>query len=304
MKFTFLTELTSGDVPVRIYDRAFAGNPLDDRGRYSDNLIKTYSSNVHKATYKFEKYELEVDMCLWRANEMDKLAQSMPASSVLFDATTLNFPELLLLMRGYLLVKPEIEFGFIYAEPEIYRGIADIDNNPHAFMLSESVESKLQPIPGFSPLLRPSYMQSHVVVFLGFEGHRLTSLLADSEAELVRRYSIVFGIPPFKAQWETHSLMENADILSKSEIEDIYYAGANNPRSNYNLIVQLFNTLSTSSILELAPLGTKPATIACALFAASHRGVGVRFDYPKQLPNRTQGIGRVHLFRVNAEMLA
>ncbi|MNP82280.1 hypothetical protein D3C76_1808700 [compost metagenome] len=58
----------------------------------------------------------------------------------------------------------------------------------------------------------------------------------------------------------------------------------------------LYKTRDYSSSFEVAPLGTKPAAIASALFAAEHRGVSVRYDYPRRSQGRSSGVGKVHLF--------
>jgi hypothetical protein len=92
--------------------------------------------------------------------------------------------------------------------------------------------------------------------------------------------------------------MQNAPLLENKVIKTIDFSGANNPISTLRVIDRIKQSLAENEVLELAPIGPKPSTIACALYAAHDRSVGLRYDFPKPASNRTVGIGRSCLYSV------
>src|SRR4051794_14872200 len=78
----------------------FVGNPLDERGRYSVNLVRQATRQCLDVSYAAESFLLRVGDKDWAAHQVDRLASRLAAPTVVLDATTLDLPELLLLMRG------------------------------------------------------------------------------------------------------------------------------------------------------------------------------------------------------------
>ena len=295
MNFSWVSVYTDEALSSAKYDVAFVGAVVDDRGAHCALMATKAASKTLSVSYVPSEYRINIDEKSWRANEVENIALEFPARNILFDATTLDFPDILLLVRGYLLRGSPVRFYFLYAEPYAYNGVSG-SKTRHEFQLSDSYASDYYPIPGFISLQTNPNSIGRVTVFVGFEGARLSNLIADSEPEVLKRFNIVFGIPPFKTDWETHSLMENASVLLGQQVEEILYAGANNPYSCYEVLMMLYRNRDCSSTFEVAPLGTKPAAIAAALFAAEHRGVSVRYDYPRRSVGRSSGVGKVHLF--------
>lgn len=295
MNFSWVSVCADDTFDKVLYDIAFVGEVVDDRGIHCLSVATKAAAKTVAVKYIPADYKINIAEKSWRANEVDKIALEFPAKNVLFDATTLDFPDLLLIIRGYLLHGGDVRFYFLYAEPLVYNGAPD-SKTRHEFRLSDSYASDQHPIPGFIDLQANPNIVGVVTVFVGFEGARLRNLIADSEPEISKRFNIVFGIPPFKTEWETHSLMENASFLMDPQIEEVLYAGANNPYSCYEVLSMLYKLRNKGAPFEVAPLGTKPAAIASALFAAEHRGVSVRYDYPRRSKGRSSGVGKVHLF--------
>ncbi|MBC3862428.1 hypothetical protein H8K32_09990 [Undibacterium jejuense] len=286
-----------------LFDVAFIAEPLDQRGEFTIEEAKYLARKTCKISYDPKTFILNIDDLTVRPNQLEKVVATYPALNVLLDATTLDFPDILLIIRAYVSQRKKVCFSFLYAEPEEYQTKPSEDENdaPH-FVLSDSFEAEHHPIPGFTPLNRGNKSQAWITVFLGFEGRRLRNLIADAEAEDRKHYNLVFGVPPYRTVWENHSLIENCHVLDDIGRDDILYAGANNPFSCFNIIQKLYEaTRNPSVVFELSPLGTKPAAIACAVFAGCHREVGIRYDYPKRSSGRTKGVGKVHLFVVQAD---
>ncbi|MEW4951539.1 hypothetical protein [Pseudomonas asiatica] len=295
MNFSWTSIPIGGDVDSQVFDIAFVGEVVDDRGEYCKKIALECSRLVYEVKYDAKSFTLSVGAVSWLAHQVDKIPGVILGANILFDATTLDFPDMLLILRGYLSSSQETRFSFLYAEPASYSSRLNSENN-HDFNLADGYANDHYPIPGFINLQRSPDEVANVIAFVGFESHRLRSLIADAEGENPKRYNIVIGIPPFKTAWETHALMQNASVLLNAQIDEILYAGANNPYSCYAVLEMLYNSRALNSSFEIAPLGTKPAGIAAALFAADKRGVSVRYDYPRRSKGRSEGIGKVHVF--------
>lgn len=295
MSFSWVST-NKGIIPLGTYDVAFVGDVVDDRGDHCLAIANTSSSVVLNVKYVPGEYKICIGDKVWRANEVEHIAQSFPAKNILFDATTLDFPDLLLIIKGYLASNGDnVKFHFLYAEPLTYNSSLKTDSR-HEFKLSDGYAVDHYPIPGFIRLQKNPNDVGNIAVFVGFEGDRLQNLIADSEPETSKKINVIFGIPPFITEWETHSLMQNSTVLHDEQIEEILFAGANNPYSCYEVISMLHRARANNSSFEIAPLGTKPAAIATALFAAETMGVSVRYDYPKRSKGRSSGVGKVHIF--------
>lgn len=298
MQFKFLRELQLDAADLgSTYDVAFFGQTLDDRGIRSLALSRASAVLTHAISYVPAEFVLTVDGKTFRADARTEFVAEFPAKKVLLDATTLDLPELLLLCAAYCNDPAVEQIGFVYVEPEGYKSNAAAGGT-HAFSLS-SQYSLFNPIPGFTPELSRS-RAGRLLAFLGFEPSRLQRVISAIEDGLnIKSFSVAFGVPPYKASWEMHALMQNADVLADQSAEDVHYIGANNPFASYQLIEQTARTIDADTErLVLAPLGTKPASISVALFAAMNPNVRLMFDFPTRVKDRTYGVSRIHYFSV------
>lgn len=285
--------------PDQPYSISFFGDVVDERGRATVSFSQLNSQVSMHLEYDFRKFELSVNSAPWRINQIDKFICQFPAQRVLLDATTLNCIELALIMRGYMDVQEAVEFDILYAEPGGYvpkYDESDASNN-HAFQLSTSLLEESCTVPGFKTLLK-SDKEAHVIIVAGFEKERLGALLNGLESHHIRECTLIFGIPPFQPSMEIHSLMQNSPLIDNKAIQTIDFTGANNPISTFRMIDRIKQSLDDDEVLELAPIGPKPSTVACALYAAHDRSIGLRYDFPKPAINRTVGIGRSCLYSV------
>lgn len=297
MNFSWVSEYVAcqpGDIK---YDVAFIGKVVDERGQHCKDIASGCSKSLYYVEYDPENFTISIGDIQWKAHQVDCISSKIVAKNILFDATTLDFPDILLILRGYLSSHEPVTFNFLYAEPGSYNSVSNAASR-HEFALADGYATDHYPIPGFVALQKKANDVANVTVFVGFESNRLRNLIADTEGENRKRFNVIVGIPPFKTDWETHSLMQNATVFVNEQVDEILYAGANNPYSCYEALEMLYNSRATDSPFEVAPLGTKPATIAAALFAAGTRGVSVRYDYPTRSKGRSQGVGKLHLFTV------
>lgn len=299
MSFTCLRDLgVAGRLSGR-FSRAFVGLPLDDRGRHSVAVAVAAAGHCHSLTYDYEKFALTVDGVVHRSDEDTTLAQAYGAEDVLIDATTLDVPELLLLTRAFHAAR---SISFLYVEPDDYQKRTNQASEQHEFSLSAGFRP-FAPIPGFTPELS-AQRQGRLLAFVGFEPSRLSRVLSPDEVGHIKSWSVAFGVPPFQAKWEMSSFAQNADALDEAAQQsgnshDVFFVGANDPLAAFNLITKVARSIdSDRERLILAPLGTKPASVSVALFAAARTDVRVMFDFPKRLKERTTGVGRAHEYAV------
>lgn len=298
MRFEFLQELALDIADIGVaYDIAFFGQDLDDRGRRSHALTRASAREAHAISYNPAEFSVAVGGETFRADARDAFSVRFAGAKILLDATTLDVPELLLLCACYCNAPGVERIGFIYVEPQGYKSSSEAGGT-HGFDLSSSFSS-FYPIPGFTPELSRS-RSGRLLAFLGFEPSRLQRVLSAIDDGLnIKSFSVAFGVPPYKASWEMHALMQNADVLSKQDADDVHYVGANNPYASFELIQKIARIIDANSErLVLAPLGTKPASISVALYAATNQNVRLMFDFPKRVRDRTFGVSRIHYFSV------
>lgn len=303
--FLELAQLDTLSRPSWTYDVAFVGSPIDDRGRLSVNKATDAAIRAAEVSYDAESFALIVDGVDFAANNRGfrDLMSIYPATRILLDASTLEFPEMLLLIKAFLSAE-SLEIGFLYVEPDLYeerRGPEAEDL--HAFALRDGYTA-FAPIPGFTPMLSDT-RKARLLAFVGFESTRLRRVVFEDEGSRINAFSVVFGVPPFRASWEMHAFMQNANILKEPTLEEVLFVGANNPRATYNLIRKVAGCCPNSEVMTLAPLGTKPMSIGAALYAAQYStGIRVIYDYPKTRPNCTRGIGKIHHYTVRIPVRA
>lgn len=274
-------------------DIAFVGNPLDERGRHSVALAKDNAKRTLQCRYDHSSFILHLDSDAIRVNDLTDFPRIMPATRILVDATTLDFPELLLLTKAYLV---RSDLGFLYIEPQKYTEHTS-PAYPKTFDLSTRFQA-FQAIPGFGPELHADRL-AHLAACIGFESTRLRRLLAEDEGHFIDRLGLIFGVPPYQVNWEMQSLLHHADIIGDhGPRSDILFAAANNPRSTFECLQNLYRALPSdhSRLLMLGAFGTKPASIATALFACTHEDTRVVYDFPTHSQDRTRGVGPIHYF--------
>ncbi|WP_434137040.1 hypothetical protein JQR88_25725 (plasmid) [Pseudomonas luteola] len=286
-----------------IMDIAFTGvDDLDERSGYSVQRSKKLGNQHFVVRYDPKSFTLDVGGRSFRANDggLEDLALHFVADSIVIDATTLDFAEIALLLYAYMFSRKRPRIGFLYVEPERYvkRELEDAAVRGAEFALSEGFTT--QSIPPFSAMLNPQD-RVHLVAFLGFEGGRLARAITQDDGHFMKKYSVVFGIPPFQASWDLEALMANSRLLSNQDIT-VKFCSANNPKAAYELLAETLEATTAYSVcnrLMVSPFGTKPMAIGAALFCATERRPRVLFDHPQRKKGRTVGVHCIHWYEVD-----
>ena len=207
--------------------------------------------------------------------------------TILIDATSVGVPELVYLMRWANEVGQLIDI--IYVEPGLYNSEvqdkSSVGADRQKFLLSEDG-------PGISML--PGYLastnNSHLVVTLGFEGHRFGGLLSSDEMSNAGgcRISGLLSIPPVNIGWERISLSKNYRAIEDSLRMTDHAADFQ--------VVAACDPYGRNESLIFAPFGTKPNSLAIAWFVANNPKCSLLYDFSKVKKNSSSGVGNVHLW--------
>lgn len=282
------------------FDIAFYGDDqLDDRSIESSRLSTNLAINSQKVIYDPITFSLNVGGKVYRTDELEDLPQRLPARRIVIDATTLEFPEILLLLNAYRHYSSQApECTFIYMEPREYVKKGEEASEVAFFQLSEGFKER-SPIPGFNASLSPT-QTAHLIAFLGFEGARALRVLQEDDGHYFKAVTVVFGFPPFQSSWDLHSLMANVDLLTHSS-PDVCFVGANDPLGAYLLLEKIKSGLTGSGCNRIAvtPFGTKPNTIGVALYCVEQKMMRVIYDYPVRKKGRTKGVHCIHRYIVS-----
>jgi len=298
IRFVQQSSLANGahELPER-YDVAFVGTPMDDRGARCRSIAEGSANRLVSTEYIPDVPHLLLDGVPHRPSDMDAIVRFAPASRVLLDATSLDFVEMLLLCKAYL-QNPGVEVGFVYAEPHNYVPSSSRADATADFAFSEASRGT-HSVPGFAPELRDD-SKGWMFVCVGYESYRLHRILEEDDGAFIRSTTLVFGIPPYKTNWELHALLPHLSLLSDQPGFDIAFAGANNPRATYLELRKTAEAVAgmTQGQLLVAPLGSKPSAIGVVLFSCLRNDIRLKYDFPIRTAGGTVGVGNIYRYLV------
>ena len=285
-----------------MWDIGFHGQPLDDRGRLAIQEMKGHTKRMCELTYDPANFEMELDGRRFTVDDFRLELETAVEGSVLLEATTLGFVEILSCSRT--LYKTFGLLDILYVEPISYRS----PRSQHLlhrrdFELSDEVPG-YRGIPGNSFFLGSRHSPK-CVFLLGYEDSRLRRAFEDLQEINPSQSNLVIGVPAFQPGWETDVLANNIGVIREHHIlGDLHYCGAANPAAVVDILSRIHNGLQNDERLFVAPIGTKPHGIGAALFVLEHPEVGLLYDHPQRLQGRSTKVGNWHLFSVSQATVA
>lgn len=294
---------TEPDIKHIQCDLGFIGLPLDDRGNSSSSIIQSYCKEVvlieHTFQGEVQQFKIdgeEIKSHMRRIREL--LTNLRERSEILVESTTLGLPEIASICLAIKqLPHKKFRLHLLYVEPFEYKRK---DNESRKFDLSS--ERKFSNIIGFN-LDTTQISQGTVIAFLGFEQERLAHFTEQFPSDSWEGIAY-FGVPAFKAGWESDSYYANTPILSSRNLTiewEISFCAANSVSAAYK---ELEGIAKARDLYEypflILPLGTKPHGIASVIFCCeySHGQSGITYDHPVKVTNRSENIGKVHFYSV------
>lgn len=139
-----------------------------------------------------------------------------------------------------------------------------------------------------------------IVPFLGFDGDRLTNILEGMTYEDV---CPIIGFPSDNPYWQFESLRNCMLVLKHTASEqNIRKCKAN---SVFDALQILDDILSDhlSRNFVLIPLGTRPHSAACAIFASKHKNVRIIYDYAQEAPVCSRGVRSATIYNVSQYLI-
>lgn len=280
------------------WDFACHGAPLDTRGQHAVEFIKARSRRVTLCGQDDKNLRrLIVD---GTPTAMRDLLSVSPGAAVLLEATTLDLVELLNLLCAAEL-KKLARVDLLYAEPGSYQREAIPLDAPWRREFTLSDNFRFEGVPGFAANLSVNCPKT-LVAFMGYEGARLAQA-SEQLSDMVGWTKIgVFGIPGYAPGWEMNALANNAGTLYGLKDISIQYCAAASVTGAMEILEDVHSRRLDSGMTVVAPLGTKPHTIASALFLVKHREYQestLVWDHPRRTPNRSERVRRWHLYRIS-----
>lgn len=277
----------------------FVGPTIDQRGEDLTNALSN-SGHIIKVSFNVKDYTVEINGTkvgtIGLNRYLNEIIQEKEFSSIYIESTTLGFIEVLLLLKWF--SSSDINaLQIIYAEPYKYKSRTNYMNDfgKHEFDLSTHTEG-FKAIPGFAKALTQS-RKAVLICSMGFERSRLGQLLSLDDGAYIQSVIPVFGTPPYQAGWDKHSFFQNVDVLNDKG-EKPQFVAANSPIDMLEMLEYIKGSYNESDEITIAPLGTKPLSIASAVFLINNPGVTLKYDHPKRKGSRSNGIGKIHLYGV------
>lgn len=277
---------------------AIIGDDVDDRCNTSIEYLSTkyeivkIGYDASNFTIKFDKQVIDADVFPDFLKE-----RKYKDYEVLIDCTTVNVPELLLLI-GALLSNNVLHFSALYIEPQNYSHSQRIEfGDERKFELSNRYIG-YKGIPGYLLSIESG---DSVAFCCGYEPERIMNAFED-ESISGNSSNLIFGMPPFNAGWDMNAYENHMNFIESQSIRNIYYCGATNPLSVIKRLDEMYAAIGEDEKLFVAPLGTKPMSLGACLFIVANgdrEKVAILFDHPIKKKGRSSHIGKWHLYNIN-----
>lgn len=270
----------------------------DDRSTAAMDYVTKKTKSVHTISYNPKDFTVLLDDKCFDKDDINNELKHILAGSILIDATTLDFAELLILLQSLKDLSIN-SVSILYIEPKSYKRKKSVVSNilhRRDFELSEEVIG-YEAIPGHALMIRKNVKQKSVFL-CGYEEDRFERAMEDHELLSVN-CCCIFGVPAFVSGWEMNSFDNNIRIIkSRNVIGGVSFCGATNPLSVYLALEQIYRGLDEDEEMFVVPLSTKPINLGACLFLLEKpkERVAVLYDHPRN--SKATDIAKWHLFNV------
>lgn len=230
--------------------------------------------------------EQKCDLCVGLPRLLKYIGVS--DKNVLLDMSSLDNVLIMFITKQLLSKVTPISFFASYIRPQKY--ISESGNI--GFELCQQIGA-VDAVPGFTR--RESENQT-LCAFLGFEGVRLKGIL-----ETVHSFEKLIPIVAFPSgtpQWYNVTMWNSMDILqSEGKNLSVHKCYSESIFEAYNL---LNNIIAQDETVVLAPLGTRPHSMACAIYACHHEATKIIYDFVTESDHRAIGIADITIYHLSS----
>lgn len=241
--------------------------------------IKWISNNIVRIEQRF-------DLCVGLPRLLKNIGVS--DKNILLDMSSLDNVLIMFLTKQLLSkVTPKSLFAS-YIRPEKY--ISESGNI--GYELCQQIGA-VDAVPSFTK--REAENQT-LCAFLGFEGVRLNGIL-----EAVHSFEKLIPIVAFPSgtpQWYNVTMWNSMDILqSEGKNLSVYKCFSESVFEAVNLLNHI---IAQDETVVLAPLGTRPHSMACAIFACHHEATRILYDFVVESNHRAIGIADITIYHLSS----
>lgn len=266
------------------------GDAQDERSKFIRETYKDKNCTI-SLDYQYEnrQFIIRADYFKYpfvRSCSFHKIAdviRSIPGinlKNILVDITSLQHPSIMCLIRSIALdIRPSRVFT-AYIKPEKY--LLGDEFGRYDF---STVCSSPSSIPGF---VTRSKLDEILVPFLGFEGNRLEGIIGEANySELIP----IIGFPADEPTWQFETLRNSMTFITSHNAEkNIRKCKSGSIFDAYELLENIIDSNIDRHIV-VAPIGTRPHTVASALFSLKHsRNCRLIYDFVIERESRSKGI--------------
>lgn len=276
---------------------AIVGPTIDERCRYCLDYLGE-KTKIYSVDYDSNTFVLGIDGSQIQINDLQAFIrkEGWADETIIIDATSVNVVELLLLIDAF--EKTGIhKFEVLYAEPKNYFSQGTRSRNRRDFNLSVKYDG-YKGVPFFSKITRDSDAK---VFCCGYEAARIQNAIESLPIGTTDTY-LLFGMPPFYVGWDMNAYYNHINFLVTENLHNIYYCGATNPMSVMMRLQDIYKALKPDQNMFIAPVGTKPMSLAVCLFLVKMSSSGkcaILFDHPEKRAARSKEVGEVNLYKIH-----
>lgn len=209
--------------------------------------------------------------------------------NILIDLTSLQHAAIISLLDLLLnKVKPAHLFA-TYVKPEAYLTRNDMGKYSFSKQIYEPA--------GIPNLVRQQKEKEIVIPFLGFEGERFQNIIQDMTFEKVLP---VIGFPSEDPAWQFEALRNCRQAIEST------FPDAEIKKCKSNSIFDAIDVLNKieecypDNNFVLLPLGIRPHTAGCAIWAAPKKKARIIYDYATEVPNRAEGVSEIVAYHLSS----
>lgn len=221
------------------------------------------------------------------ASVLEKLPH-ISFKNVLVDITSLQHATIMFVLN-ILLTRIKVAHLFLsYVKPIEY-----LNRTPYGKYEFYSKAYPATMIPGMAARNRPNEV---IVPFLGFDGDRFNNIIEGMSYEEV---CPIIGFPSDDPYWQYESLRNCMLVLNHTDSEKKIRKCKANSIFDACKTLELILAENPSKNFVLVPLGTRPHSAACAVFASKHPNARIIYDYAEETPVCSRGVRSITIYNIS-----